>query len=176
MPSTKNYYPLKLKTAIELLCVEQPSVVEAKENYKALKKAFEVHRFSNQLISLVTQAYTTFVSEIDNWSRVINAVNRKIILIEAIRIQLERIPNDPGLHIKLEGTWIWVYGQTYRNKDKLSSLNFKYNSARKEWYWSPVTNKKVYEIKNTGDDDYDYTRSDNDDPTKIWDNYDFDPT
>ena len=40
-----------------------------------------------------------------------------------------------GLNIELVGRWIWLTGNTFFHKDTIKSLNFKYASTKKAWYW-----------------------------------------
>ena len=40
-----------------------------------------------------------------------------------------------GINIELVGRWIWLTGNTFFHKDTIKSLNFKYASNKKAWYW-----------------------------------------
>lgn len=54
---------------------------------------------------------------------------------KALRGILEKIVNLDGIEIEICGTWIWVSGDTYKNKTTLKDLGFKWASAKKMWYW-----------------------------------------
>ncbi len=40
-----------------------------------------------------------------------------------------------GLEINVCNKWLWATGATYTYKDLLKSLNFRYASKKKAWYW-----------------------------------------
>ncbi len=40
-----------------------------------------------------------------------------------------------GLEVNVCGKWLWAIGDTYTYKDVLKSLNFRYASKKKAWYW-----------------------------------------
>ncbi|GKX27857.1 molecular chaperone DnaJ [Vallitalea longa] len=44
--------------------------------------------------------------------------------------------------IEIIGTWIWVSGNTYKIKDKLKELKFKWSRNKKSWYWYEGEYKK----------------------------------
>lgn len=37
--------------------------------------------------------------------------------------------------IDIVGTWIWVYGDTYKCKEVLKNLGFMWANGKKKWYW-----------------------------------------
>lgn len=39
------------------------------------------------------------------------------------------------LDIEVIGSWVWVQGDTYPIKEKLSDLGFKWSRNKKSWYW-----------------------------------------
>ena len=59
-----------------------------------------------------------------------------------------------GLTIELCGYWVWVSGNTYAAKDTLKSLNFRWSSGKKKWYFDTITrntDKKRYHGKTSMD-------------------------
>ena len=48
-----------------------------------------------------------------------------------------------GVEIEICGSWLWVSGNTYEHKEKISALGFKYSKNKKSWYW-------FADIENTG--------------------------
>jgi len=44
------------------------------------------------------------------------------------------LKNLDGLEIKLDGTWMWVSGDTYKHKNKIKSFGFRWGGKRKAWY------------------------------------------
>jgi hypothetical protein len=45
------------------------------------------------------------------------------------------------LKIEIIGSWLWIGGETYKHKDIIKSLNFKWSKAKKLWYLSDNGNK-----------------------------------
>ena len=39
-----------------------------------------------------------------------------------------------GLDIEIIGSWVWVGGNTYENKEQLKALGFRYQRKSKQWY------------------------------------------
>lgn len=46
-----------------------------------------------------------------------------------------------GLKIEIIGSWLWLGGDTYKHKDIIKSLNFKWSKSKKLWYLSDNNNK-----------------------------------
>ena len=40
-----------------------------------------------------------------------------------------------GLTIELCGSWLWIGGDTYANRDALKSAGCRWSSGKKLWYW-----------------------------------------
>ena len=40
-----------------------------------------------------------------------------------------------GLKIELCGSWLWIGGDTYSNKDGLKAAGCKWSNNKKKWYW-----------------------------------------
>ena len=55
---------------------------------------------------------------------------------------INKIIGLDGIDIEIIGSWIWVTGNTYPCKEVLKSLNFKWGSAKKAWYWHNDDYKK----------------------------------
>jgi curved DNA-binding protein CbpA len=54
---------------------------------------------------------------------------------EIFREILEKLIHLDGLYIEVCGTWVWVTGNTYDNRDTLKELHFKYSKQKNAWYW-----------------------------------------
>lgn len=48
-----------------------------------------------------------------------------------------KIINLSGLIVELCGSWLWVSGETYANREKLKSAGLRYASKKQMWYWRP---------------------------------------
>jgi hypothetical protein len=40
-----------------------------------------------------------------------------------------------GLEIEICGTWLWLSGNTYKYRDIIKNLKFKWSNSKKEWYF-----------------------------------------
>lgn len=50
---------------------------------------------------------------------------------------IEKIVRMHGLLIELCGSWLWLSGETYSQKDAVKSTGFRWSTSKKRWYWSP---------------------------------------
>lgn len=50
---------------------------------------------------------------------------------------IEKIINLSGLVIEICGTWIWVTGNTFTNKEQLAAAEFRFSRPKMAWYWRP---------------------------------------
>ena len=41
----------------------------------------------------------------------------------------------PGLIVELVGSWIWVTGNTYDNRETLKAAGYRFASKKRAWYW-----------------------------------------
>lgn len=41
----------------------------------------------------------------------------------------------PGLIVELCGSWLWISGETMKNKDALKAAGCRWSSSKKMWYW-----------------------------------------
>ena len=61
--------------------------------------------------------------------------------VEKIMEELEVI-QDEDVRKELVGSWIWVSGETYKHRDLLKKLGFKWASKKKMWYYSEKPSQK----------------------------------
>ena len=65
-----------------------------------------------------------------------NIINRLIVL--------------DGISIEIIGSWVWVTGNTYRHKELIKSLMFRWSSSKKAWYFHGndyhKTSKKTFTL------------------------------
>lgn len=54
---------------------------------------------------------------------------------EEFREILEKLIHLDGIEIEICGSWIWITGNTFLNKEALNALNFKYSRHKKAWYY-----------------------------------------
>ena len=54
---------------------------------------------------------------------------------QEFRAIIEALMKCNSLTIDLVGSWIWVTGNTYENRDTLKAHGFKWANRKKAWYW-----------------------------------------
>ena len=47
----------------------------------------------------------------------------------------------PGLIVEIVGAWLWVTGDTYRNRDRLKAAGYRWAAKKSAWYWHPADAK-----------------------------------
>ena len=50
---------------------------------------------------------------------------------------IAQIINLTGINIELCGSWLWVSGETYANREALKAAGLRYASKKQMWYWRP---------------------------------------
>lgn len=48
---------------------------------------------------------------------------------------IDKLIRMNGVEIEICGSWIWVTGNTYPNREALAEMGFKYSKNKKSWYW-----------------------------------------
>ena len=60
-------------------------------------------------------------------------MKNEIKLNEGIK-EIEKI-NDENIQKELIGEWIWISGDTWKHKETLKNLGFRWASKKKMWYY-----------------------------------------
>lgn len=58
-------------------------------------------------------------------------------MAQAYREIISQIIHLAGLEIELCGSWLWVSGETYANREALKAAGLRYASKKQMWYWRP---------------------------------------
>lgn len=53
---------------------------------------------------------------------------------EQFREIIEKLIHLDGINIEICGTWLWITGNTYANRETLKALHFKYSKNKNAWY------------------------------------------
>lgn len=61
--------------------------------------------------------------------------------LEQVISEIEKIEDD-GINKEVVGSWIWVSGDTWKHKETLKKLGFKWASKKKMWYYTEQTRKR----------------------------------
>lgn len=56
---------------------------------------------------------------------------------------INRLIQLEGIHIEICGSWLWITGDTFKHKDTLKRLNFKWSKSKKAWYFHKDDYKKL---------------------------------
>lgn len=54
---------------------------------------------------------------------------------EQFRSIIEKLIHLDGITIEICGSWIWVTGNTFPNKEELKKMLFKYSKGKNAWYY-----------------------------------------
>ena len=55
---------------------------------------------------------------------------------------LDRLAGLRGLDIEICGSWLWIRGNTYLNKDALKEFGCRFAASKKCWFWTADQFKK----------------------------------
>lgn len=55
-----------------------------------------------------------------------------------------KIINLEGIEIELCGTWLWLSGNTYKNKESIKAAGFEWSKSKKMWYWHPEEQESLF--------------------------------
>lgn len=56
---------------------------------------------------------------------------------EAFRAVISRLVILAGINIEICGSWVWVTGSTYPNRESLKAAGLRYSKGKAAWYWKP---------------------------------------
>lgn len=56
---------------------------------------------------------------------------------EAFRAVISRLVILAGINIEICGSWVWVTGNTYPNREALKAAGLCYSKSKAAWYWKP---------------------------------------
>ena len=111
----------------KLILIHHPDRGGKKEEAQEINEAYEI-------------AYK-FIQSKENTDNTINSSDAKSF----INI-FDKLIKMQGLEIDLVGSWIWLSGNTYKYKEKIKKMNFRYSRKHKKWYYFEgieKTNKKI---------------------------------
>lgn len=54
---------------------------------------------------------------------------------EQFKTILEKLIHLEAIEIEICGSWLWITGNTYPNRNILKELHFKYSKNKNAWYW-----------------------------------------
>ena len=57
---------------------------------------------------------------------------------EAFRAVISRLVILEGLQIEVCGSWLWITGNTYPNREAIKAAGCRYSKNKSAWYWRPA--------------------------------------
>jgi hypothetical protein len=90
------------------------------EKFKAINNEYE-------------EAFEYFKNDYNNKAENKNKQNKETP--EEFREIINVLIRLEGLEIEICGTWLWLSGNTYKYRDVIKSLKFKWSNSKKEWYF-----------------------------------------
>lgn len=87
-----------------------------------------------EIMKLVNSAYD-LLKKISWCNEDIKSAACDVPLTEVIKPIWDKIKTIPGINGEIIGSWLWVSGDTYRNRNTLKDLGFKWSKDKAAWYW-----------------------------------------
>ena len=63
---------------------------------------------------------------------------------EEFKAIIEKLIRLDGLDIETCGSWLWISGNTYANREELKKAGCKYSKNKKMWYWHHEEETRSY--------------------------------
>lgn len=118
------------------------TIQELKKIYRSLAMELHPDRGGNEEnFKVLVNEYEIMLSKLQAASKQTQEENE---LDEEYKNIIDKLINFEGLTIEVIGTWIWISGNTFKAKDTIKDLGFKWAAKKKMWYKSPegVTTKR----------------------------------
>lgn len=118
------------------------SIEEAKRLYHKLAVKFHPDLGGNlETMQAINNEYDLIAEQLKNIHESVNGdtytseQSENTEIPADFRDMISKLIHMDGVTIELVGRWIWLTGNTYFHKDTIKSLNFKYASNKKAWFW-----------------------------------------
>lgn len=130
---------------------------ELKKEYAKLVFKYHPDRGgSNEEMARIINEYKQLREQLTNQQETYNNKNNKRPetetdeqdeLFREIIIKIVHLPLD----IEICGTWVWISGNTWKYREYIKNLGFRWTKYKKKWYWFPDI-KKTKKKKKTNTD------------------------
>jgi curved DNA-binding protein CbpA len=119
------------------------SIEDVKATYKSLAKKYHPDIAGAEFTATMQEINSEFEKAFDKYKNIHTAENGDNYTTEQQTTEtpaefmeiINKLINCEGLNIELVGRWIWLSGNSYPYKDIIKSLDFKWASNKKAWYW-----------------------------------------
>ena len=110
------------------------TIEELKKEYRKL--ALKYHPDNAQtgnieMMQEINNEYEFLFKKLQNSDKKANKNEASSDFIEIIN----RLMALKGIVIEIVGSWLWVTGNTFSNKDILKEIGFMYSKSKKSWYY-----------------------------------------
>ena len=122
---------------------------ELKAEYKKLVKKYHPDRGGdNETMKQINNEYEkAFEILKDQHNKTADAAHQTTETpFEFIEI-VDKLMKMQGLIVELCGSWLWISGDTYNNKDGLKAAGCKWSNNKKMWYWRHEEDARPYRGK-----------------------------
>ena len=121
------------------------SIEELKKQYRRLAFRYHPDREggNEEIFKMINNEYEELFKELSKKS------NKEAKKEDTKKTNTEDIKNDnfrniinalinyaDGIEIDIVGSWVWVYGNTYKIKEILKMLGFRWSANKKKWYYA----------------------------------------
>jgi curved DNA-binding protein CbpA len=103
-----------------LALLNHPDRGGCEETMKGINNEFEF--LSKKLIN----ADSTFTQERKNYEYKVS---------EDLQYIIDQIINLIGIEIEIIGSWVWLTGNTYPNREAIKEAGFNFSRQKSAWYW-----------------------------------------
>ncbi len=103
-----------------LALINHPDRGGDEDTMKAINNEFE------RLSKLLIYANSTFTQSRKDYEYKVS---------EELQIIINLVINLVGIEIEIMGSWVWLTGNTYANKDLIKAAGFMFSHQKSAWYW-----------------------------------------
>ena len=124
------------------------NVEELKKVWKELcKKNHPDLGGSTEIMQEINNEYDELFQELKDGYNVSHQEKPMTECPQEYREVMMKIINIEGIEIELCGTWLWISGNTYKNKEEIKKAGFEWSKKKKMWYWHPEEQEKNFFYK-----------------------------
>jgi len=108
------------------------TLADLKKEYRRLAMIHHPdHGGTNEAFRMMNDEYKSLLKT-NNYSP------RQRKIMDAVEAAAEFASNLPGVTVEIINLWVWVYGNTFENKDTLKEYGFKFAPKKKAWTFAGV--------------------------------------
>ena len=86
------------------------------------------------MLQALRTEYSTLMAVLTESKPSVEEEKEKVSLADIIKNLQEKV-NPEGLRLEIVGKWLWITGTTYKVKDVLKQIGFRYSPHKQSWYF-----------------------------------------